>query len=186
MTQSAKSQEFSNVRALQIFERKVLFSLLNRRTIFDRDLRSSDSVAKFATQKPWVFWDWTNREKLYVLHQVSYSKVDIFLVQIWQRYKICGRYCCVPSINLYSCENLKYKVGMSLDLLSADQDTKVVWSLGLFNWHFAHCIWSVKIPVYLLRGSRVICSVVLESLVLETSNNVLDILFGTGKAHRLS
>ena len=31
------------------------FSVLNSRTIFERDLPSSDSVAKFATQKPWVF-----------------------------------------------------------------------------------------------------------------------------------
>ena len=49
-SQFAKSQEFSNVRALQIFKRNVLFSVLNSRTIFERDLRSSDSVAKFATQ----------------------------------------------------------------------------------------------------------------------------------------
>ena len=51
--QFAKSQEFSNVRALQIFERKVLLSILNSRKIFKRDLRSSDSVAKFETQKSW-------------------------------------------------------------------------------------------------------------------------------------
>ena len=34
----------------QIFERKVLLSALNSRTIFERDLLSSDSVAKSATQ----------------------------------------------------------------------------------------------------------------------------------------
>ena len=48
--QFAKSQEFPNVRALQIFERRVLFSVLNSRTIFEHHLCSSDSVAKFATQ----------------------------------------------------------------------------------------------------------------------------------------
>ena len=55
LVQLAKSQEFSNVRAIQVFERKILFSVLNSGTIFERDLRSSDSVAKFATQKTWVF-----------------------------------------------------------------------------------------------------------------------------------
>ena len=43
--QFAKSQEFSNVGALQIFERKVLLSALSSRTIFEGDLLSSDSVA---------------------------------------------------------------------------------------------------------------------------------------------
>ena len=55
--QFAKFQEFSNMRALRIFERKVLFSVLSSRTIFERDLCSSDSVTKFATQKSWVFLD---------------------------------------------------------------------------------------------------------------------------------
>ena len=58
MYQFAKSQEFSNVWVLQIFERKVLLSTLNSRKIFERDILSSDSVAKSATQKPWVFRDW--------------------------------------------------------------------------------------------------------------------------------
>ena len=35
--QFAKSQQFSNVRVLQIFERKVLLSVLNSRTILERD-----------------------------------------------------------------------------------------------------------------------------------------------------
>ena len=39
LIQFAKSQEVSNVRALQIFEHKVLFSVLNSRIIFERDLR---------------------------------------------------------------------------------------------------------------------------------------------------
>ena len=50
-----ESQEVSNVRALQIFERKVLSSISTSGKIFEGDLRSSDSVAKFATQKSWVF-----------------------------------------------------------------------------------------------------------------------------------
>ena len=37
------------------------FIHMNSRKIFERDLLSSDSVAKFATQKPWVFWDWLLR-----------------------------------------------------------------------------------------------------------------------------
>ena len=35
------------------------FIHMNCRKIFERDLLSSDSVAKSATQKPWVVWDWT-------------------------------------------------------------------------------------------------------------------------------
>ena len=50
--QFAKSQEFLNVRTLQIFERKVFLTVLNSRKIFERDILSSDSVAKCATQKP--------------------------------------------------------------------------------------------------------------------------------------
>ena len=33
--------------------------VLNSRKIFERGLLSSDSIAKSATQKPWVFSDWT-------------------------------------------------------------------------------------------------------------------------------
>ena len=55
--QFAKSQKFSNVWVLQIFERKVLLSKLNSTTIFVRDILSSDGVAKSATQMPWVFCD---------------------------------------------------------------------------------------------------------------------------------
>ena len=50
--QVVTTQEVSNVRALQIFERKVLLSILNSRKRFERDLLSSDSVAKSATRKP--------------------------------------------------------------------------------------------------------------------------------------
>ena len=56
--QVAKSQEFSNEWAIQIFERNVPLSVLNTGTIFERDLLSSGSVAKSTTQKPWVFWEW--------------------------------------------------------------------------------------------------------------------------------
>ena len=52
--QSEKSKEFSNVSARQILECKVLLPVLNSGTIFERDLLSSDSVAKFATLEPWV------------------------------------------------------------------------------------------------------------------------------------
>ena len=38
------------MRALQIFERKVLLSILNSGKIFEGDLLSSDSVAKSATR----------------------------------------------------------------------------------------------------------------------------------------
>ena len=50
--QFAKCQEFLNV-SLQIFERKVLLSILTSIKIFERDLLSSDSVAKSETQIPW-------------------------------------------------------------------------------------------------------------------------------------
>ena len=49
--QFATSQEVSNVRALQILERKVLLSILNSRKLFERDFLLSDSVAKSATRK---------------------------------------------------------------------------------------------------------------------------------------
>ena len=49
-SQFAKSQEFSNVGALHIFEHKVLLSVLNSGTIFERNLLSPDSVTKSATQ----------------------------------------------------------------------------------------------------------------------------------------
>ena len=52
--QFAKCQEFWNVCALQIFERKVLLSELSSGTVFESDRLSSGSVAKPA----WVFWDW--------------------------------------------------------------------------------------------------------------------------------
>ena len=71
--QFVKSQEFSNVRALQIFERKVLLSILNSRKIFERDLLSSDSIAKFATQKPWLFWDWAAQNFLISLSLLFFS-----------------------------------------------------------------------------------------------------------------
>ena len=44
LSRYAKSKVFSNVRALQIFERKVLLSILNRK-IFERNLLSLDKVA---------------------------------------------------------------------------------------------------------------------------------------------
>ena len=50
-SQFAKSEEFSNVGALHIFERKALLSVLNSRTIFERNLLSLFSVTKSATQK---------------------------------------------------------------------------------------------------------------------------------------
>ena len=50
----AKSQEVSNVRALQI-SNEGSFIHINSGKIFERDLLSSDSVAKSTTQKPWVF-----------------------------------------------------------------------------------------------------------------------------------
>ena len=53
--QFVKSREFLNVWALQIFERNILLSVLNRRKSFERNTLSSDSVAKSATQKSWVF-----------------------------------------------------------------------------------------------------------------------------------
>ena len=55
--QFAKSEEFSNVWALQILERKVLLSVLNSRKIFKRDILLSNSVEKSATQKSSVFCD---------------------------------------------------------------------------------------------------------------------------------
>ena len=45
----------SNVRALQNFRTQGSFIHINSGKIFERDLVSSDSVAKSATQKPWVF-----------------------------------------------------------------------------------------------------------------------------------
>ena len=56
--QFAKSQEFSKGWALPILERKILLSVLNSWKILECDLLSPDSVAKSATQKPSVFWDW--------------------------------------------------------------------------------------------------------------------------------
>ena len=50
-SQFAKSEEFSNMGALHIFERKALLSVLNSRTIFERNLLSLDSVTKSVTQK---------------------------------------------------------------------------------------------------------------------------------------
>ena len=44
--QFAKSQEFFNVGAVQIFEHNVLLFVLNSRKIFERDLLSSDSVSQ--------------------------------------------------------------------------------------------------------------------------------------------
>ena len=44
-------QEFSNVWASQIFECKVLLSILNSRKIFEGNILSSDSVAESVTQK---------------------------------------------------------------------------------------------------------------------------------------
>ena len=61
--QFAESQEFSNVWALQSLERNVLLSVLNSRTIFERDLLSSESVAKSTTPKPWVFRDWIQKNR---------------------------------------------------------------------------------------------------------------------------
>ena len=54
-----KSQEFSNVRVLQIFEFKVVLSILNSRKILKWNLFSTDSVTKSATRKLSVFWDLT-------------------------------------------------------------------------------------------------------------------------------
>ena len=53
--QFTKSQEFSNVKAIQIFERRVLLTVLNGRKIFKLDILLSGSVTKSATQKPWDF-----------------------------------------------------------------------------------------------------------------------------------
>ena len=67
--QFAKCQEFLNV-SLQIFERKALLSILTSIKIFERDLLSSDSVAKFETQIPWFPR----------LMHVSQSKLSKFLI----------------------------------------------------------------------------------------------------------
>ena len=49
----AKSQEFSNVRALQIFQCKVLLSISNSRKTFERDLPSPDSAQNLQNENLW-------------------------------------------------------------------------------------------------------------------------------------
>ena len=54
-SQFGNSEEFSNIGALHIFERKVLLSVLNSRTIFECNLLSPDLCHKICDTKACVF-----------------------------------------------------------------------------------------------------------------------------------
>ena len=53
--QFAKCQEFANVQAPEVFERKILLSVSNSEKIFKTDILSSDSVSNSATYSAFGF-----------------------------------------------------------------------------------------------------------------------------------